>query len=208
MKTIIFDLAGTIADIWPLERETLIKFYEGKNITATRKKLNKLSRSGIKNLFILFQNISEKKLNSNEFEQQYLKNQKQLRKENKIPKLKIFLKQKFLPKKTNLALITGSPLSEALLVLEKAGCKKYFSKKLILSKGDYPGSKRTGEPFLMIKKQIGSRAVVVGDSLDDVVGAKIADYNCIKVRSCKKISEQKEELKKAIKKAEKNLEKL
>lgn len=201
-KTIIFDLDGTIADLWPLERETLLKFYQRQDISMARKKLNQLYRSGIKDLFVLFQNISEINLNPVEFEKQYIKNQKQLQKENKLPNFKIFLQSNFLPKQINFALITGSPLPETLFVLKKAGCKKYFSKKFILPKGTYSGSKKTGEPFLMIKNQVGKVAIMIGDSDDDVVGARIGGYNCIRVNQYKEISKQKKELKNAIKKAE------
>lgn len=205
MKTIIFDLDGTIADLWPLERATLLKFFLKQN--SIKKELNKLHASGIKNLFTLFQTFSKKNIELFEFEKKYLKNQKQLEKENKIPKLKIFLQPNFLSEKYNYVLITGSPLSEALLVLKKTGCDKIFSKKNILAKGTYPGSKKTGEPFLIIKKIIGDQAIVIGDSDDDIIGAKIANFNCLKIRSYKKVAEQRQELKKAIKKAESFLEK-
>lgn len=202
MKTIIFDLDGTIADLWPLERETILRMAKNTNPDL----LNKLYRQGQRNLLDLFQSIGGQKISREVFDQQYQIMQQKMILENKCPPFPIFLQEPFLKNMSGICfgLLTGSFRSEAEFVLQRTGCRKYFYDSLVFCRGEYQGEKLSGEPYLEIIKRIGSKFVMIGDSEGDVLGAARAGIIGIRVFRQPAELQQKMELQRTIRQA-KNL---
>lgn len=96
------------------------------------------------------------------------------------------------------ALVTGGIREEAEYILEKAGVRDLFLDDLILTRDDSFGEKKTGEPFREILRRVNGKAIVVGDSEADRLGAEQAGLTCILVRKMIRDELQKEALQEAI----------
>ncbi|PIZ45304.1 hypothetical protein COY32_05415, partial [candidate division WWE3 bacterium CG_4_10_14_0_2_um_filter_41_14] len=65
MKTIIFDIDGTLTDLWPIERSVLISML-GRQSSI---QINKLKSSGTSNLYAIFNKCSPEKIDKSTFTQ-------------------------------------------------------------------------------------------------------------------------------------------
>lgn len=171
MKTIIFDLNGTLADVEPIERFTLMQ------VPADASTEDGLAA--------------------------YQEAQRLLIAEGRMPTPPTFLERRMLEGLAgfSFALVTASPRTEVEFVLAQTGCLDLFEKDLVLCKGEYPGSKRTGEPFVALKTRIGTNAIVIGDTSADEEGAVAAGFPCVKVERRDSLEEQKKELEARIREA-------
>ncbi len=82
---------------------------------------------------------------------------------------------KQLKEKYALGIVTGRPKEEALFVLKKFGASNLFD--VVIAMEDYPPEKAKPDPYpinLALKKLGRTKAIYVGDSVDDIVAAKRA----------------------------------
>lgn len=86
-----------------------------------------------------------------------------------------------LPADIQCALVTRSPRAQVTRVLETFAMQAFFPWERIVCQEDTMGDKKTGEPFIKIRDVVGMEAVVIGDTKDDEIGARIAGYPCIRV---------------------------
>ena len=98
-------------------------------------------------------------------------------KPNKYPLVDWILRNK---NNYNFVYATGGKEKETLYVLESLGLLKYFDIKNSINKSNYRFSKKTGLPFLKIKKKYPD-CLLVTDSQDDCIGAKLAKIPYMKI---------------------------
>jgi HAD superfamily hydrolase (TIGR01548 family) len=87
---------------------------------------------------------------------------------------------KQLKEKYTLGIVTGRPQEEALFVLKKFGISDLFD--VVIAMEDYPPEKAKPDPYpinLALKKICRTKAIYVGDSVDDIVAAKLANIRPI-----------------------------
>ncbi len=178
MQTIIFDLDGTLTDLWPIERETLAEMLITRNPFSKSKILKTIEgikQSGQNSLWLIFNQASGTKMNRQEFCQQYDQIQKRMIEKNSYPKIKNLISIEDIKKIENdyrFALVTGSRKQEALYVLKRLEILDLFESDLIITSDMVPESKDTGKAFQIIKDKAGEGAIVIGDSESDKAGAQ------------------------------------
>jgi phosphoglycolate phosphatase-like HAD superfamily hydrolase len=88
---------------------------------------------------------------------------------------------RYLQKKYNLALVTGSSKKEVEEILYKFSWQSYF--KYIITRDDIGRPKSTGVPFKIIKNKTKGKIVAIGDSISDVQGCEKANIELVLVKS-------------------------
>jgi len=101
----------------------------------------------------------------------------------------------------NFAIVTGGTTEETIFALEKTGIINLFDKGLIVTADIVSESKKTGASFLEIIKRINGRAIVIGDSDSDRIGAEKARLPLILLRRQADINTQRNEFTKVLKRA-------
>lgn len=196
MATIIFDLDGTLVDLWPIERATLVAMflkltdYE-KKLLPTKLNLLKKSRNDLFKIFnSLFAKYSDKKISRQRFNKLYDEIQRSLIKTKTYPKIKKYIDREPLMRLKNkytLALVTGSRTQELNYLLKTAKFTDIFIKDLIICSDTMKQPKNTGIPFKAISERNPGPIVVIGDSGSDKLGAQKAKIPYVIIKKGKKI---------------------
>ena len=189
---IIFDLDGTLVDLWPIERRTLEAVIQNKLLEnrVISGRLNRIKKSGENSLWKIYKitcktfrvdAISRKK----EFLTRYDYSQKRLIRSGGYSCPQVYFRSSDLRKlATNyqLALVTGSNEQEAKFVLREAGVDTLFKDALLMTRDKIKFSKVTGMPFKRIAKFGENGAIVIGDGTSDKIGARKAGLPFLDVR--------------------------
>ena len=198
MPTIIFDLDGTLVDLWPIERATLVAMFLKlpdceKKLRPTKLNLLKKSRNDLFKIFnSLFAKYSDKKISKQRFNKLYDETQRSLIKTKTYPKIKKYIDREPLMRLKNkytLALVTGSRTQELNYVLEATKLTNIFNKHLIICSDTLKQSKSTGIPFKAISKRNPGPIVVIGDSDSDKLGAQKEKIPYVIIKKGKKIKD-------------------
>lgn len=172
MKTIIFDIDGTLTNMWPIEKSVLLALL-GKEFSND---IENIYQSGIKDTYTIFCKICKTKINRTKYTRYYNRIFSRLKRNNSLPKpIKYPIVDWIKKNKANYYFIyaTGGQASETIYVLESLGLNKVFDFKNSLNKNNYPFSKITGLPFKKIKSKFPD-CFVVTDSQSDCQGARRA----------------------------------
>jgi beta-phosphoglucomutase-like phosphatase (HAD superfamily) len=181
MKTIIFDIDGTITDMWPIERAVLLNMTNNN----LKYKLEKLKSAGVSDTYKLFCKISRRKINKSIYIKLYNKTFNILLGNKRLPKLKKYPIVKWIvDNKDCLKFVyaTGGQKAETEYALEKLGIKKYFNLSRSLNKNNCRFAKCTGIPFRKIKCQTPD-CILITDSESDCMGAMRAEISYIKIKN-------------------------
>lgn len=177
MKTIIFDIDGTLTDLWPLERAVLIAM-TGRGST---KQIDAAERS---NAYKIFRKVSRSKISKGKYRELYDASFFRLSRRGGLPKLERFpTVQWIISNRDNYHFVyaTGGLRREALYVLKSFGLSGLFDVANSLDRDNCRYSKRTGIPFKRMKGKF-SDCVVVTDTESDCDGARLAGVPCRKIR--------------------------
>jgi FMN phosphatase YigB (HAD superfamily) len=169
MKTIIFDIDGTLTDMWPIEEVVLLYMTNGKY----KGKINALKLSGISDTCKIYKQVWDKNISKKNYFNFYNKSFNTLIINNKFPAIKKYPLVKWIKNnvnKYNFVYATGGQRLETLYVLRKLGLLAYFDIKNSIDKSNCRFSKKTGIPFNMIKKKFND-CLLITDSKNDCTGA-------------------------------------
>jgi len=172
MKTIIFDIDGTITNMWPIEKLVLLSLLNKKRETD----IENSYQSGMRDTYKIFLAISKKKTNKVNYQKFYnqkfmlLENKRQLPKPEKYPAVDFILRNKT---RYHFLFVTGGQDKETRYVLKRLGIYEIFDLANSLNKNNYRFSKSTGLPFKKIKKEF-LDCLLISDSQSDCDGAKKA----------------------------------
>lgn len=172
MKTIIFDIDGTITNIWPLEKAVLLALTKGKY----GEEMEKLKWSGLSETYKIFLKVSHKKIGKLTYTAQYNLAFSRLSKLKRLPSPQAYPLVKWMRANSNqyhFIYATGGQKLETEYVLRQLGLIKFFDLQHSLSKSNYPFSKKTGQPFKRLKRQF-PNCLLITDSPTDCYGAKLA----------------------------------
>ncbi len=179
MKTIIFDIDGTITNMWPLEKLVLMSIL-GKKLKGN---IEELYRSGIKDNYRIFCLVSKKRITKKEYYVLYARALSMLVKRNKLPMPIAYPVVDWILKngrQYRFVYATGGLEAEILYVLRRLNLLTFFDLVNSLNKSNYRFSKRTGLPFKKLKT-IFPDCVLVTDGEGDCDGAKKAGVDFLKI---------------------------
>jgi len=177
MPTIIFDLDGTIANLWPIERITLARIakeFFGIPEETAYQRLDSAYNAKTRSLRTLLQRCIEKRISNERFVKLYQNVQAQCIRQKKYPILIPLIPPSTIQecsRENTLALVTGSYTREAQYVLRVLNIQRYFKKRLIITADDMNVGKESGIPFQQIMKKTKGPWRVIGDSESDKAGA-------------------------------------
>lgn len=179
MKTIIFDIDGTLTDMWPVEKAVLLAMLGEDKISI----VEKLRDRGVRNVYELFCRVSGIKVSRKELFDLYNQTTIKLINKNLIPTPVAYpLVRWVLANKSKYRFVyaTGGRSVETEHVLRRLGLLKIFDQGVSINRDNYRFSKGSGLPYKIIKRREGE-CVVVTDSKIDCLGAKKAgiDYSLI-----------------------------
>lgn len=181
MKTIIFDIDGTITNMWPIEKSVLLAMTDRKYEQA----FERLKRSEISDTYQLFLKVARSKLGKQTYVRWYNRSFSYLLSSGKLPKpAKYPIVDWILTHSDQYHFVyaTGGQQRETAYVLEKLGLLGYFDIDNSIDKTRYRFAKKTGRPFARIKSTFGD-CVVVTDGQLDCDGATLAQVPCIVIDS-------------------------
>jgi len=186
MLTLIFDIDGTLTDMWPVERAVLVALIP-KDKQAT---LDALRSAGINDLYILYRKSTRARLGKLAFRNLYREKFDELKTAGLLPNIREYKSVAFIrqnPTAYTYVYATGGLKTEAEFILEKLGIKDIFSLDKSTSKDTCRFSKATGMPFARIKRQLGECCLIT-DNLTDVMGADRAKIQTIRINPATKLS--------------------
>lgn len=169
MKTIIFDIDGTLTNMWPIEKSVLLCMTNGKY----KNEIEELKRNGISDTYKIFCKVSGNKLSKSRYFTLYNKSFLKLK---DLPKIKSYPIVDWIKKNQNKYLFvyaTGGQKIETEYVLSQLGIRNYFDLKNSINKNNCRFSKKTGIPFKKIKKQY-KNCILITDTQSDCDGAKLS----------------------------------
>lgn len=185
MKTIIFDIDGTLTNMWPIEKSVLLYMTSPK----LEKDIEKIKLSGTSDTYKIFLKISQVKISKSEYTNLYNKSLSYLSKNGKLPlpeKYPLVDWIEINKNKYNFVYATGGQKNETRYVLEKLGIIKYFNLKNSIDKTSYRFSKKTGIPFAKIKSKF-EDCFLISDSVTDCSGAELKNIPYALVKSRQKL---------------------
>ncbi len=177
MKTIIFDVDGTLTNIWPIEKSVLLRMTKGKY----EDEMEEFKKSGISDTYKIFRKVSGKKVSKRKYFTLY--NQAFL-KSKIFPKLEKYPTVDWIKKNQNkytFTYATGGQKLETECVLTQLGIIKYFDLENSVDKNNCRFSKKTGIPLKKIKSRY-KDCILITDSDSDGTGASKASIRFIKIK--------------------------
>ena len=180
MKTIIFDIDGTLTDLWPLERAVLLRMTQGKY----EGEIDELKRSGLSDTYKIFCKASRCNMSKKKHTILYNKFFADLLKKGNSPKLERYPMVRWIlahRKNYRFVYATGGQFQETLYVLRELALLSCFDVKNSVDKSRCRFSKKTGIPFKKIKKKFDD-CLLVTDSQVDGEGAFKAGIEFMKVK--------------------------
>ena len=180
MKTIIFDIDGTLTDMWPIEKSVLLTMLGKKSAIE----IEKLYRSGIKDTHTIFCTVSKRKIGKTDYRKIYnqkfslLESRDELPSPAKYPLVDLIQKNK---SQYRFVYATGGQSKETKYVLKCLKLESIFDLENSLDKSNYRFSKSTGLTFNKIKAKF-SDCLLISDSQKDCDGAIKANIPFIKVK--------------------------
>ena len=181
MKTLIFDIDGTLTDMWPLEKAVLLRILGRK----LEKNIETLKVRGINNTYTIYSElVATKVLRKERYTRLYNKTFNILLKKKDLPKVEKYPLTKWIIEnrsRYNFVYATGGQRAETLYVLRSLGLLQIFDVPNSLDKSTCRLSKATGIPFRKIQTRF-SDCVVITDGAGDCKGAAIAGVPFIRVQ--------------------------
>lgn len=177
MKTIIFDIDGTLTDIWPIEKSVLLRMTKGKYGSQ----MEELKRSGVSDTYKIFLKVTAKRISKIKY---FILYNQTFLKLNNFPDLIRYPTVDWIKNNQNKYLFvyaTGGQKLETEYVLTNLGIKQYFSLEDSINKDSCRFSKKTGIPFRKIKAKF-PECILVTDSDGDCAGASKAGIQFIKIK--------------------------
>ncbi|MFA7209378.1 MAG: HAD family hydrolase [Parcubacteria group bacterium] len=180
MKTIIFDIDGTITNIWPIEKSVLLYMIDIK----FEKDIDKIKSSGISDTYKIFLKFSNRKMSKKKYAYFYNQSFSVLLKKGKLPMPEKYFLAKWIlinRNKYNFVYATGGQRLETLYALKSLGLINYFDLENSTDKTICRFSKKTGIPFRKIKSKF-KDCVLVSDSENDCKGAALVEIPFILIQ--------------------------
>jgi phosphoglycolate phosphatase-like HAD superfamily hydrolase len=179
MKTIIFDIDGTLTNMWAIEKSVLLR------MTNERYKIEieALKSSGLSDTYLIFTKATNRKLEKSKYWLLYNRAFSKNLRENELPPPERYPIVNWIKTNTDLyrfVYATGGQEKETSYVLKKLGILKYFDIKNSITKNTCRFSKKTGIPFRKIKT-VFADCLVVADGENDYKGAKKSKIEFLKV---------------------------
>lgn len=180
MKTIIFDIDGTITDMWPLERAVLVSLLGKQAVRA----IEEMHESGLKDTYVIFCKVSKKTIGKRAYRALYNRKFALLERQKLLPRPKPYPIVGWIRKNSkeyHFVYATGGQSRETRYVLSCLKIGTAFDVAHSLDAGNYRFSKRTGLPF----KKIGAKfpnCLLVTDGRNDCEGALRARIPYIHVK--------------------------
>jgi phosphoglycolate phosphatase-like HAD superfamily hydrolase len=170
METLIFDIDGTLTEIWPLERAILCNL----NLTVMPTELDTLYQSGIRDLYVLYKKIATPYISKSEFRKSYDDMCQQLWSKGALPQLTAYTLVEFIKQYANryqFIYATGGGEVETKYVLNSLGIGQYFNINDSISRNTCKFKKSTGIPLrkILIKYP---NSILITDSQSDLSGAR------------------------------------
>ena len=128
MKTIIFDIDGTLTNMWPIEKAVLLRLL-GRRSENT---IDRIRNYGIKDTYKIFCKISSKKISEIEYRKAYEKKLQSLLLRNDLPETERYPTVDWILKNKSayhFVYATGGREGETNYVLNSFGLAKYFDLK-------------------------------------------------------------------------------
>jgi FMN phosphatase YigB (HAD superfamily) len=172
MKTLIFDIDGTITDIWPIEKTILLSLTDKK----FKKEIEEIKAGGVSDTYKIFCKISAKKISKKQYFFSYNQATEKLIKKSLLPAPKKYPLIDWILKNRSryyFVFATGGQKSETLFVLRKLNLVNLFDLKNSVDKTTYRFSKKTGRPFKKIKTKF-PNCLLITDGKQDCAGAILA----------------------------------
>lgn len=188
MLTLIFDIDGTLTCMWPIERAVLLAMI-GENV---RKQLDLQKNLGINELYSLYCAFSEVILTKTEFYRLYSETFDNLKRNEALPSPQPYNAVQFIkrnPKSFRYVYATGGIKAETEFVLDALGIKRRFDLLNSTSKDNCKYPKRTGIPFQIIQRTLGS-CCLISDSETDMEGAVKAGIPAVLLTVDQELSRQ------------------
>ena len=179
MKTIIFDIDGTLTDMWPIEKSVLLSML-GNTKAA---EVEEIHARGVKSTYQIFCKVLGTRITQAEYRRLYNRDFISLERKRLLPPPQPYPTVDWIRKNRNkyhFVYATGGQKLETAYVLKSFGIVRNFDAGYSISKSTYPFSKSTGLPFKKIKSRFPD-CIVVTDSDGDVRGAKLANIPCIQI---------------------------
>lgn len=189
MKTLIFDIDGTITDMWPLEKAVLLQMLENK----FEKDIEKSKSGGINSTYTIYSKLARHPLSKKTYTRLYNKIFNSLLRRGALPKVKKYSIVKWIIKnrdRFHFVYATGGQRSETLYALRSLGLFKIFDVENSLDKSICNFNKATGIPFQKIKSRFPD-CVLITNGVSDCKGAIIAGISFIQVRPGQDIAQNK-----------------
>lgn len=173
MKTIIFDVDGTLTDMWPIEKSVLLRMTDRK----LEKRIEQAKASGISNTYRIFLKFSKRKVSKKKYTDSYNKSFSVLLKSGKLPVPEKYPLANWIfanKNKYHFLYATGGQRLETQYALRQLGLTKYFDLANSVDKTTCRFSKKTGVPFRKIKAKFND-CMLISDSEADCKGARLAN---------------------------------
>ncbi|MFH1621018.1 MAG: HAD hydrolase-like protein [Patescibacteria group bacterium] len=180
MKTIIFDIDGTITNMWPIEKCVLL-FMTDNNYTN---KIEELKRAGVSDTYDIFSKISKSRITKQKFLKLYNRKFFDLLNSNRLPipeKYPLVAWISTNKEKYRFVFATGAQELEVQYTLKNLGIIECFDLDNSINKSNCRFSKQTGIPFKIIKSKVGN-CLLITDSKSDIKGARVANIPSILIR--------------------------
>jgi phosphoglycolate phosphatase-like HAD superfamily hydrolase len=186
MTTLVFDIDGTLTDLWPLE-SAVLQVLTG----TTEKALAPLRRRSQGNLYAMYLQQTGATTTKTQFRRLYRQAVLALEQARALPAVPSYRAAGFIranKTKYRFVYLTGGLKCEALYALRSLGILGAFSEELSISSDSYPFSKATGLPLRKIQRAARGPMLVIADGSADKLGADKAGVPILLVEPNQAIS--------------------